>query len=237
MPIDLEAYARVMGDYYDKRIDPAQDKSSQGYAEEYDRNYATEGHWARELAIAIQEYLAGRRVMEIAAGTGQWTRYLVRTARFVQASDVTERALSRLEKVVRHAQEIPTGRFEVVRLDAYRPDEAPGEFDAALIVNFFQHIPRQQHDDFITRLHRRLPSGGRVLLAINHLSPRSRARLFSNPGDPNLWEPRQTFDGRPADIIDNVFSEPDLRELFGPYAREFNFFCGIGYYWICYELR
>ena len=112
---------------------------------------------------------------------------------------------------------------------------APGLFNAALTVNWFQHIPRQILPQWIRRLHRKLVPGSIVMIAVNHLTARARSRLFSRRRDPNLYAPRYTFDGRRIEIIDNVYSEPDLREIFRPYCRDFCFYCGVGHYWITYE--
>ena len=38
-------------------------------------------------------------------------------------------------------------------------------------------------------------------------------------------------------LVGQVFSEPDLREIFDPHARGIEYTCGVGYYWIVYETR
>jgi hypothetical protein len=120
-------------------------------------------------------------------------------------------------------------------LDAFRPDQAPGKFSGALAVNWFQHMPRELISNWIDRLQSKLLPKAVVLIAINHLAPISRTRLFSKKGDPNLYEPRETFDGQKIEIIDNVYSKPDLREIFAPHATNISFTCGIAYYWVTYE--
>ena len=235
--MDLERYSRDMLNYYARRVDPAVEKSGREHAEQYERDFNTEGHHTRDLGLAIQRALAGRDVLDLAAGMGQYARFLVRTAKSVLATDASPRALSRLNEGVTHGQDLPAGRFGMMELDAYRPDLAPGTFDGALAVNWFQHMPRERHEQWIARLHSKLQPGSVVLIAINHLSPRSRSKMFSKKGDPNLYEPRQTYDGEAVDVIDNVFSEPDLREIFDPHARGIEYTCGVGYYWVVYETK
>jgi cyclopropane fatty-acyl-phospholipid synthase-like methyltransferase len=234
--MDFAAYDAQMLDYYTNRIDRASEQTAEQYAREFDGQFNTDGHWHRELAVAIQEYLAGRRVLELACGPGRWTRFLVRTAEYLLATDCSPRALSRVEGVTRFEQDLHAGRFDVATLDAYRPDEAPGEFDAALVVNWFQHMPTARHAEFIARLHQKIGAGGRVMLAINHLSPASRGRLIRKSNEIDWFEPRETFDGRPVEIIDNFFSESDLRRIFEPHARDLTFHRGKGFYWICYRV-
>jgi cyclopropane fatty-acyl-phospholipid synthase-like methyltransferase len=234
--LDFEKYDEQMRLYYDRRIDPAVDKNGREYAEETERDYVTPKPGMRELADTISAELAGRDVLELAAGMGRWTRFLVRTAHSVLATDAVERALSRLDEGTLHGQNVPPGKYRSMTLNANRPNEAPGRFTGALAVNWFQHIPIQRHADWIARLHSVLEPGAKVFIAINHLGPKSRAAMISKPNDPNLYEPRETFDGVPVDIIDNVFSKFDLVQIFGPHASSIEFTCGKSYYWIVYTL-
>jgi demethylmenaquinone methyltransferase/2-methoxy-6-polyprenyl-1,4-benzoquinol methylase len=234
--MDFDHYARTMLDYYTNRNDPSSDSDARRSADEYDKNFRTEGHRARELAQKLQHAMAGRDVLELASGSGQYARFIARTATSLLATDASPRALERLPEVIALDQDLPRDRFRTMELDAFHPERAPGMFSGAVVVNWFQHMPCELIDTWIARLHRKLATGSVVLIAINHLQPKSRAKLFSRPFDPNLYEARQTYDGRPADVIDNVFSEADLLRIFGPHAARIEYTCGIGYYWIVYEL-
>lgn len=235
--MDFDHYARSMLDYYINRNDPTTDGDARRSTDEYETNYRTEGHRARELAQAIQQAMAGRDVLELASGPGQFARFIVRTAKSLLATDASPRALVKLPEVIALDQYLPPDRFRSMELDAFHPERAPGMFNGAVVANWFQHMPCELIDTWIARLHRKLVPGAVVLMAINHLQPKSRAKLFSKPFDPNLYEARQTFDGRPVNVIDNVFSDADLRRIFGPHASRIEYTCGIGYYWIVYELK
>lgn len=234
--MDQETYAAQMLNYYTNRVDPQTDQSGCDYSQSLDRDFATDGHWLREMAMEVQRVFAGRDVLELAAGMGRWTRFMLATARSVLATDASPRALTRLRDGATHGRELPPGRFEMMELDAFYPERAPGIFNGALVANWLQHMPREGLDSWIQRLHTKLLPNSVVMVAINHLGPKSRSQLFSKPRDPNFYEPRKTFDWQPAEIIDNVFSEPDLREMFGKYAKSMRFECGIAFYWLVYEL-
>ena len=234
MPDD--SYAAQMLEYYTRRIDPLHDKSGRQYAEESDREFAIEGHHARDLGLAVQSAFVGRDILELAAGMGRWSRYALHTVDSILATDASPRSLDRLQDGASFGLESLARKFTMMPLDAFMPDGAPGMFSGALAVNWFQHMPREFIGEWITRLHHKLLPRAIVLIAINHLSPKSRSKLFSKKGDPNLYENRQTFDGQSIDIIDNVFSEPDLREIFSPHAKTISYTCGVGYYWVSYEL-
>lgn len=231
----FDTYAAQMLDYYTNRVNPQTDEPGQSYAEEWDREMATDGHCVQELAKEIQRVFAGRDVLELAAGLGRWTRPLLMAANSVLTTDASPRVLPRLPDGAAWGMEVPDDKFRCMKLNAFRPNEAPGNFNGALAVNWFEHIPRQLIPQWIGLLHTKMLPGSTVMIAVNHLTHRARARLFSKPNDPNLYAPRYTFDDRRIEIIDNIFSEPDLREIFKPFARNFCFFCGAGHYWITYE--
>ena len=197
--------------------------------------WRSKGHPIRHLAIEIQRTLAGRDVLELAAGLGRWSRPFAHAAKSLLATDASPRVMERLPEGASWGLNLRANQFRCQRLDAFRPETAPGKFNGALTVNWFQHMPRQKIRRWITRLHRKLLPGSIVMIAINHLTPRARCRLFSKPRDPNLYAPRYTFDGRRIEVIDNVFSEPDLRAIFKHVAKDFCFFCDSQHYWITYE--
>ena len=170
----FEAYAAQMVDYYTHRVDPLNDNTGEQYAHEWDRELATQGHVVRELAQEIQRLFAGRDVLELAAGMGRWTRPLLQCARSVLATDASPRVLARLaEGSASHGLEIAPDAFQPMKLNAFRPNEAPGLFNAALTVNWFQHIPRQILPQWIRRLHRKLVPGSIVMIGVNHLTARA----------------------------------------------------------------
>ena len=81
-------------------------------ANEYERIYykperQTDLARLREL---IPAYFAGRRVLEIACGTGYWTQFIAQRALKVTATDINPETLA-----VARAKDIPAGRVEFGR--------------------------------------------------------------------------------------------------------------------------
>lgn len=238
--MDVELYAQRMRFYYQNRVAEADDWTGPRFAENTERDYHGAKPQMRELADAVCDTLAGRDVLELAAGMGQYARFLARTATSLLATDATERALSRLNDGVNLGQDLPPGRVRTMPLDAWLPDDAidslGGErFDGLLAVNWFQHLPLQQVQDWVERVHRLLRPGARVVIATNHLSGPNRWTLFHKPDDPNLWEARRTHDGVPVDIIDNVYGRADIMGVFARHANRIECFCGKAYHWVVYD--
>ena len=173
-----EEYAARLIDYYHNRVDPVTDRPGCEYAQEWDREMAIEGHPIRHLAMEIQRTLAGRDVLELAAGLGRWSRPLLGAAKSLLATDASPRVMERLPEGASWGLNLRANQFRCQRLDAFRPETAPGKFNGALTVNWFQHMPRQKIRRWITRLHRKLLPGSIVMIAINHLTPRTDAGSF-----------------------------------------------------------
>ena len=109
-------YDRTLRGYYDKR------------AQEHEKVYTKRDPvWRKELeviAAAMTEALRGRRVLEIACGTGFWTEIVGRVANHVIAIDVSEEMLEIAKK------RSGCSNVEYRRGDAYALDSVPSKFNA-----------------------------------------------------------------------------------------------------------
>jgi ubiquinone/menaquinone biosynthesis C-methylase UbiE len=77
--------------------------------------------------------LAGKaRVLEVAAGTGQFTKELSRVAASVVASDISPMMIDGLEKAIAEAG---IGNVEAAVMSAYELDAGDGTFDAVFCAN------------------------------------------------------------------------------------------------------
>ena len=182
------------------------------------REVAQTGHWRREVVHAQSRVLRGRRVLEVACGTGVWTRYLAGVADHVLATDASPRMLARAKKLAGRESDSPGGAAAVPAGDAYDLGNAPGEFNGALTMNWFEHVPRARHEEFLDALHGKLGRGARVFIGMVHLSDEWRAQLSRSRAS-DLYGVRRRPDGSQYEIIDNVFGEEELRRIFGPRSK------------------
>ena len=228
-------YAKGLRDYYNHPANPVHLNRVSDKAREVDTQFAAPGHWRRELALAMRQALRGRRVLEIACGTGVWTRLIVDVAASVLATDASPRILARAKKLVCHGKEIPVGRMRFLLLDAYDLGSAPGEFDAALAINWFQHVPCTRHAEFLDVLHKKLRRGATVFIGTSHRSEKWRADLFRPSGEPDYYSTRARPDGSQYKVIDNLFSKEELGRIFAPVAKRLHFRSAQAYFWIMYK--
>jgi protein-L-isoaspartate O-methyltransferase len=142
--------------------------------------------------------LAGGRVLEIAAGTGYWTRVLSASAAAVTATDVNPETLA----VARARQYGPAPvTFQVA--DAYALREVPGEFDTAFIGFFWSHVPRADLPRFLGGLHARLGQGATVTVVDNRYVPGSSTPISRTTPEGDTFQHRTLHDGRRYEIVKN----------------------------------
>jgi demethylmenaquinone methyltransferase/2-methoxy-6-polyprenyl-1,4-benzoquinol methylase len=203
-------------------------------AGEYEAIYAKPERQA-DLALLrklVSERLAGRRVLEIACGTGYWTAVVAPSAASVVATDMADEPMA-----IAQSKSYPPGRVRFARADAYHLGDELGRFDAALAMFWWSHVPLTQIGGFLASLHRRLEHGARVVLMDNTYVDGSSTPIAERDGDGNTYQLRPLADGSTNRVLKNFPSEADLRAAVAPYAASFSY-RPLEYYWLAeYSLK
>src|SRR3954465_1890995 len=153
--MDFQMYRGQMLRYYDNLSNAARLTHESRWARHYRGEYNKPGNWLREVALAVQDAARDKRVLELACGHCRWTPFIAEVAESVLATDLAPNMLDWGRSVLHHA--LPAVNNVEFRLaNAYRADEIDGEFDAAIVINFFQHVPIARRDEFLIFLHARL---------------------------------------------------------------------------------
>jgi ubiquinone/menaquinone biosynthesis C-methylase UbiE len=203
-------------------------------AGEYEAIYAKPERQA-DLAVLrshIPERMAGRRVLEVACGTGYWTVLVARTAAALVATDAVQEPMqiARAKDYGRH-----TVRFELA--DAYALDPALGRFNAALGIFWWSHVPRSRINAFLSSLHARLEPGARVLFMDNSYVEGSSTPIAERDAEGNSYQLRRLSDGSENRVLKNFPTEAQLRADLAPHARSLAY-RALEYYWLLeYELK
>jgi 2-polyprenyl-3-methyl-5-hydroxy-6-metoxy-1,4-benzoquinol methylase len=234
-PPDYAKYGEAMLAYYDHPGNPVHQDTATNKARAFDEEVARRGHWRREVVRALCRALRGRRVLEVACGTGVWTRYVADVADRVLATDAAPNLLARAKKLTTAGKRLPRGRLQFRQMDAYDLASAPGEFNGALAMNWFEHVPRARHEEFLNALHDKVGRGARVFIGMVQLGDDWRAQLFRKPGQADFYGLRRRPDGSQYEIIDNAFGEGELRRIFGPRSKRLKVTWGKAYYWVTYQ--
>ena len=155
---------------------------------------------------------AGRRVLEVACGTGYWTAVIAESAEAVLGIDINPSVIRQAADRCRH---LPNVAFQVA--DAYALEGVPGGFSAGFANWWWSHVPRQRMGAFLAALHGRLLPGALVLFA-DQLPYDGPARW--SDGDGNTLEWRCLPDGRSFEIVKNFPSEGDIRGALAAVAQD-----------------
>jgi demethylmenaquinone methyltransferase/2-methoxy-6-polyprenyl-1,4-benzoquinol methylase len=168
----------------------------------YTRDPERERRWlvdVAELEKRLQGFAPRGDVLELAAGTGIWTRKLVPAADRVVAVDANAETLA-----------LNTQAAELVVADIFgwRP---PQQFDVVFFSFWLSHVPEERFAEFWALVRSALRPGGRVFL------------IDSGPpevaGDGEL-QVRQLADGREFTIVKRFWQPDDLAERVAEFGFE-----------------
>ena len=180
-----------------------------------------------EQARALRAWLAGRDVLEIAAGTGWWTVHAASVAKSMTATDVNEETLA-------IAKLKPLEKVRFVVADAFRLDELEGKFNGCLSCFWLSHVSRARLQDFMDGVHERLEPGARVFMGDNLYDPALGGKLVEEPGSPDTFKDRTWSDGSVHRVLKNYYSESELLKLLTG-MENVHVHMGPSYWWIMYE--
>jgi len=158
----------------------------------------------REVDAALDALGPLGDVVELAAGTGIWTRKLVRRAERVVALDVNGEVLAR---------NTADAEQRVVDLFEWQPDE---QFDLCFFGFWLTHVPEGRFDGFWSTVRAALKPGGRVFLVDN--SGGGEATHVERRGEE--CELRTLADGRTFEIVKRRWTPEALRERVAPLGFE-----------------
>jgi SAM-dependent methyltransferase len=176
-------------------------------AAEYDAVYAKperQQDLAR-LRDLLPPLVAGLRVLEIAAGTGYWTRVLSGSAAAITVTDLNAETLE-----VARAREYGPAAVSFRLADAYALDQVPGEFDAAFAGFFWSHVLRADLPRFLAGLSARLGPGTRLIAVDNRYVPGSNHPISRTTEAGDTYQRRTLNDGRSYQIVKNF---PDRQQF------------------------
>jgi len=197
-------------------------------AREYDRIYEKPERQAdlRKLEAMLPDTLAGRRVLEVACGTGYWTQFIIRRAKSVLAVDASPETLE-----LAAARQLPPGKVELRVADAYDLPDALGQFEGAFAGFWWSHVPVREQARFLDSLDRRLLPGAKVVLLDNLYVEGSSTPVSRRDEDGNTYQRRRLADGSEHVVLKNFPTEQQLRDAVRECGRNMKF-VRLEYYWV-----
>jgi SAM-dependent methyltransferase len=157
-----------------------------------------------EAEAALDAFGPGGAVLELAAGTGIWTRRLVRLADRVVAVDANAETLA-----------LNTSAAELVRADVFAWEPAE-RFDLVFFSFWLSHVPEERFDKFWSLVRAALAPGGRVFLVDSGAGDTAHTGTGQADGE----ETRSLSDGRTFRIVKRRWAPGELTERVRPLGFE-----------------
>ena len=187
-------------------------------AASYERIYAKPERQAdlRALEAQVAQAFVGRRVLEIACGTGWWTPHGAARAAHWRATDFNPETLA----LARAKPGMPACvQFQTV--DAYTlAGLADEHFDAAFAGFWWSHVPLASLTPWLALLHSRLQPGALVLMLDNRGVPGSSTPISRRDAQGNSYQRRPLDDGSVHEVLKNYPTQASASAALGPRAQD-----------------
>ena len=201
-------------------------------ASEYDRVYQKPERQAdlRQIESWLPSVLSGATVLEVACGTGYWTRCIAPAAARVVAIDSAPEMLRIAE------QRVAASNVEFLLGDAYALPRMGCRFDAAFAGFWFSHVPLDAQRTFLRGLNAVLEPGARVVLLDNRFVEGSSSPIAERDARGNTYQLRTLSDGSSHRVLKNFPTEAQLRTVVEDGLGELASYLSWHYYW-AFEYR
>ena len=175
----------------------------------YDLGDAHHRLWVSEIE-QLRAWLHARgplgRVLELAAGTGNWTKELVGVAESVVAVDGSAETLE-----INRGKLPAAAAVELVHADVFGY-EPPGVFDTVFFSFWLSHVPASRRGDHWSLVRRALRTGGQVVMIDNAHGDRVATSGFGrvHTAGGGGSEIRELADGRRFEIVKHYWHPHEL---------------------------
>jgi SAM-dependent methyltransferase len=172
----------------------------------FDHGTAANARWfaeTSELEHVLAQFDPRGEVLELACGTGLWTRHLVRYADRVTAVDAAPEVLAINRARVGDA----SVRYVEADLFDWSPDQ---RYDACVFAFWLSHVPADRFAGFWEMVASALKPGGRVLFIDSARTERSTAADHVLPSEVEDTMTRRLDDGREFQIIKRFYDPAGL---------------------------
>ena len=182
-------------DYYAKR------------AAEYERIYAKPERQADLTAMRarVAKMFAGRKVLELACGTGYWTQVMAQTAAEITALDINPETLE-----IARSKKLPEDKVRYSVGSAYEIPAFARRHDALFAGFWWSHVPLQKLDAFLASAAAAVAPGALIAFLDNRYVEGSSTPLARTDSEGNGYQLRKLDDGSTHEVLKNFPSEGDL---------------------------
>ena len=174
----------------------------------------------------VADAVRGHHVLELACGTGYWTRVIAETADAVTATDINHEmiALARLRA-------LPADKVTLRVADAWQLPADIGEYTAVFIGYWWSHVKREEQERFLAQLRSRLGGDIVIILLDDNYVEGSSETVARTDMEGNTYQIRTAPDGTRYEIPKTYPSDSALRKKLASSVREIKI-VRLEYFWL-----
>jgi len=157
------------------------------------------------LHVHLQELVSNANVLEIACGTGYWTKTMAKTCRSIQAIDYSTSVLE-----IAQAKEYGNTPVTFQQQDFWKLQAPKVKYDIVFGGFIWSHIPKEKLIDFLLLLRQQIKEDGKLLFIDNRYVAGSSTSISRTDKNGNTYQLRKLADGTEYEILKNF---PDHLEV------------------------
>ncbi len=181
----------------------------------------------RAMEASLAAPFAGRRVLELACGTGWWTPHGARQAQHWLATDINPETMAVAQRKVLPA----CVQFAVVDAYTWKGLPAAEPFDAAFAGFWWSHVPLARLQPWLASLHDHLLPGARVVFLDNRYVQTSSTPIHRRDAQGNTYQRRVLDDGSSHEVLKNFPTAAEAFAMLGPRAHSATW-TAYAHYWV-----
>lgn len=171
----------------------------------------------------VADLLEGHDVLELACGTGYWTRFIAETASSVHAIDINETLLALARRDTPENVTYAQG-------DAFDLPATVGQYTAVFAAGWWSHVRREQQEKYLAHLRAQLGKDVLIVLLDNCYVEGSTTVTARTDLEGNTFQLRQVGSER-FEVMENFPTDSYLRKKVGNAVREIRVRRN-DYYWL-----
>lgn len=180
----------------------------------------------KTLAEMLSTAFAAQNVLELACGTGYWTRFIAKSATRILATDLNPETLD-----IARQKDFGICPVTFLEADAYSLANIQQQYEAGFHGFWWSHIPIQRITGFLDAFHSRLRPNARVIMIDNSYVEGNSTPILRRDEHGNTYQSRVLQNASAHEVLKNFPSCEDLRTQLEAHADSVHVM-QLTYYWI-----
>jgi demethylmenaquinone methyltransferase/2-methoxy-6-polyprenyl-1,4-benzoquinol methylase len=173
----------------------------------------------RPMIEAVEKMIIGKRTLEVACGTGNWTEVLAKRAATVVAIDISPAVLAiALSKLSDYKN------VAIMQGDAYDLGKINDSFEVLFSADWWSHIPKAILPLFLSAAIKKLLPGSIAIFVDMSFREEFKQEPCHYDKDNNRISLRKLPDGLEFQVVKNFPSESELRQFLADYGKIIDYY-------------